>query len=170
MKYKVNRKQQVSKNCFVCGTENQESLKTKFYELENGELMSISTPTPTHQSYPDRMHGGIISAILDEVIGRAIMIENPEAWGVTVELTIKYKKPVPLDKPVKAVARVTRNTRLIFEGTGELLLEDGSVAATGYAKYVKMTIDKLISETGGENSMMMEDDTQAPSEVEYTMH
>ncbi|MGB4438012.1 MAG: PaaI family thioesterase [Sedimentibacter sp.] len=170
MKYKVNRKQQVSKNCFVCGTENHESLKTKFYELENGELMSISTPTPTHQSYPDRMHGGVISAILDEVIGRAIMIEDPEVWGVTVELTIKYKKPVPLDKQIKAVARITRNTRLIFEGTGELLLEDGSVAATGYAKYVKMTIDKLINETGGDSSQMVEDDTQAPTEVEYPKH
>jgi len=99
--------------------------------------MSTSHPTPTHQSYPDRMHGGIISAILDEVIGRAIMIEDPQAWGVTVELNIKYKKPVPLDKPVRAIARITRNTRLIFEGTGEIILEDGSIAATGYAKYVK---------------------------------
>lgn len=166
MKYKVNRKQLVSKNCFVCGTENQESLKTKFYELENGELMSISTPTQTHQSYPDRMHGGVISAILDEVIGRAIMIDEPDAWGVTVELTIKYKKPVPLDSPVKAVARITRNTRLIFEGTGEILLEDGSIAATGYAKYVKMTIEKLAKDTGADDSLMIEDVTEAPSEVE----
>lgn len=166
MKYKVQRKQFVSKNCFVCGIENHESLKTKFYELENGELMSISQPTPTHQSYPDRMHGGIISAILDEVIGRAIMIQEPDAWGVTVELNIKYKKPVPLDKPVKTIARITRNTRLIFEGTGELILEDGSIAATGYAKYVKMSIEKIASDTGGDNSVIIEDTTDAPAEVE----
>ncbi len=166
MKYKVNKKQLVSKDCFVCGTENQGSLRSKFYELENGELMSISTPMQIHQSYPDRMHGGVISAILDEVIGRAIMIDEPDAWGVTVELTIKYKKPVPLDNPVKAVARITRNTRLIFEGTGEILLEDGSIAATGYAKYVKMTIEKLANDTGADDSLMIEDVTQAPAEVE----
>lgn len=166
MKYKVNRKQLVSKDCFVCGTENQGSLRTKFYELENGELMSISTPTQIHQSYPDRMHGGVISAILDEVIGRAIMVDEPDAWGVTVELTIKYKKPVPLNSPVKAVARVSRNTRLIFEGTGEILLEDGSIAATGYAKYVKMTIEKLAKDTGADDSLMIEDVTEAPAEVE----
>jgi uncharacterized protein (TIGR00369 family) len=166
MKYKVCKKQHVTKNCFVCGTENEESLKSRFYELENNEVMSISTPTPTHQSYPDRMHGGVISAILDELIGRAIMLEEPESWGVTVELNIKYKKPVPLDKPVKAVARLTRNTRLIFEGTAEIILEDGSIAATGYAKYVKMSVDKLTKETGGDNSMIVEDVRPAPETVE----
>ncbi len=166
MKYKVQKKQFVSKDCFVCGTENHESLKTKFYELENGELMSISKPTPTHQSYPDRMHGGVISAILDEVIGRAIMIEEPNSWGVTVELRIKYKKPVPLDKSVKSVARITRNTRLLFEGTGEIILEDGSIAAIGYAKYYKMSLDKITEEMGADSSLMMEDTTEAPEEVE----
>ena len=114
MKYKVVKKQDISKYCFVCGTDNDESLKTKFYELENDELLSISTPTPTHQSYPDRVHGGIVSSVLDEAIGRAIMIPEPDAWGVTVELNVKYKKPVPLDKPIRTIARITRNTRLLF--------------------------------------------------------
>ncbi len=166
MKYKVNRKQHVSTNCFVCGIENEGSLNTKFYELDNGELMSVSAPQSIHQSYPDRMHGGVISAILDEIIGRAIMIAEPEAWGVTVELNIKYKKPVPLDKPVKAVARITRNTRLLFEGTGEIVLEDGSIAATGYAKYFKMSLGKMEKETGAEENMMIEDVTESPDEVE----
>jgi uncharacterized protein (TIGR00369 family) len=166
MIYKIKRKQLISKNCFVCGTENHESLKTKFYELENGELMSVSTPSLSHQSYPDRMHGGIISAILDEVIGRAIMIEEPGAWGVTAELNIKFRKPVPLDRPVKAVARITRNTRLLFEGTGEIMLEDGSVAASAHAKYVKMTIEKMEKETGADDSLMIEDTTEAPATVE----
>jgi len=166
MKYKVNRKQHVSKDCFVCGIENKDSLKTKFYELENGELMSLSTPSSVHQSYPDRMHGGVISSILDEIIGRAIMIEEPGAWGVTVELNIKYKKPVPLDKPVKAVGRITRNARLIFEGTGEIILQDGTIAAIGYAKYVKMSLGKMAKKTGGEDSMMIEDLTEGPLEVE----
>ncbi|MDD2494579.1 MAG: PaaI family thioesterase [Tissierellia bacterium] len=166
MKYKINKKQHVSKNCFVCGIENEGSLNTKFYELENGELMSISYPNEIHQSYPDRMHGGVISAILDEIIGRAIMISDPNAWGVTAELNIKYKKPVPFNKPIRAVARITRNSRLLFEGTGEIILEDGTVAAQGYAKYVKMSLKKMEKETGGEESMIIEDVTNAPFEVE----
>ena len=166
MKYKVVKKQDISKYCFVCGTDNDESLKTKFYELENDELLSISTPTPTHQSYPDRVHGGIVSSVLDEVIGRAIMIPEPDAWGVTVELNVKYKKPVPLDKPIRTIARITRNTRLLFEGTGEIILEDGSVAAEGHAKYVKIKIEKLVKDMGDDDTLMMEDTSEAPSEVE----
>ncbi len=166
MKYKVQRKQFLNKHCFICGTENPESLKAKFYELENKELMSISQPSPTHQSYPDRVHGGVTSAILDEIIGRAIMVEEPDAWGVTVELNVKFKKPVPIDKPVKAVARITRNTRLIYEGTGEIILEDGSIAATGHAKYYKMKLKKLAEEVGADGSSMVEDTTEAPEEVE----
>ena len=166
MKYKVVKKQDISKYCFVCGTDNDESLKTKFYELENDELLSISTPTPTHQSYPDRVHGGIVSSVLDEAIGRAIMIPEPDAWGVTVELNVKYKKPVPLDKPIRTIARITRNTRLLFEGTGEIILEDGSVAAEGHAKYVKIKIEKLVKDMGDDDTLMMEDTSEAPSEVE----
>lgn len=165
MKHKVENKQFVSKNCFVCGVENEESLKAKFYELDNKELMSVSSPTDTHQSYPDRMHGGVISAILDETIGRAIMVQEPNSWGVTVELNIKYKKPVPLNKKIRTVARITRNTRLIFEGTGEIILDDGTVAATGYGKYMKMSVEKMSKETGGDNSMVIEDKTEAPAEV-----
>ncbi len=146
--------------------ENEGSLKTKFYELENKELMSISTPTPFHQGYPDRIHGGILSSILDEIIGRAIVIDEPDSLGVTVELNIKFKKPVPINRPIKAVARITRNTRLLFEGTAEILLEDGSIAAIGYAKYYKMSIEKLEKETGADGSLMIDDLSDAPKEME----
>lgn len=166
MKYKVKKKQHISKECFVCGTENKSGLKSKFYELENDELMAIFTPSNDHQSYPDRMHGGIIGAILDETIGRAIMIQEPESWGVTVELNVKYKKPVPLNQPIKAVARITRNTRFIFEGTAEILIDNNVVAATAYAKYCKVSLENLEKQTGTEESMMIEDLTEGPLVVE----
>ncbi len=166
MQYKVLKKQKISRDCFVCGTDNNESLKTKFYELENGELLSISNPLPTHQSYPDRMHGGIISAILDEAIGRSIMIEEPMSWGVTVELNIKYRKPVSLSNPIKAITRVTKNKKMMFEGTGEIILEDGSIAVEAHAKYVKMSLEKICNETGGDLSMMIDDESNAPDLIE----
>ena len=41
MKYKVLKKQNSSKSCLVCGVENDLGLKARFYQLENGELVSI---------------------------------------------------------------------------------------------------------------------------------
>jgi uncharacterized protein (TIGR00369 family) len=145
MKYKVIRKQENSKLCLVCGMENDLGLKTSFYELENGEVVSIFKTKDEHQSYPGRLHGGITGAILDETIGRAIMIKDKNIWGVTIELNISYKKPIPLNAELKAVGRITKDSSRIFEGTGELLLPNGEIAATAHGRYMKMSIDKISS-------------------------
>jgi uncharacterized protein (TIGR00369 family) len=127
----------------VCGRDNPWSLKARFYELEDGELAGEFDALEHHQSYPGRLHGGISSAILDETIGRAVNITDPNAWGVTVELTVRYRKPVPLGQPIRAIARITRDTSRIFEGTGEIVLPDGSVAVSASGKYMKMPIDQI---------------------------
>jgi acyl-coenzyme A thioesterase PaaI-like protein len=140
----VTGKQQNSKMCLVCGLKNPFGLKGSFYELESKELVCIFTPTEMHQSYPGRLHGGITTALLDETIGRAIMMRYEEIlWGVTVEFTTKFKKPIPLNQELRVVGRITNDTSRFFEGTGELLLPDGDVAATGYGKYIKMPLEKI---------------------------
>ncbi len=143
MIYKVTRKQNNSNNCIVCGLKTDSSLKTAFYELENETVVGICTPQNHHQSYPDRMHGGMICALLDEVMGRGIQIENPNEWGVTGSIEIKYKKAVPLNKQIKCVGRITSNRARIFEGEGFLEDEDGNVLATGKALYFKTDFDAL---------------------------
>lgn len=143
MSHKVIAAQNVSRMCLVCGKDNDSSLKARFYELDNGELLGVFEPLEEHQSYPGRLHGGMSSAMLDETIGRAVNLLDPDAWGVTVELTLRFKKPVPLDGPVRAVARITKDSRRIFEGTGEIFLADGTVAVEASGKYLKMPIDKI---------------------------
>lgn len=143
MKYKVLKKQNVSSHCVVCGVDNELSLKANFYELENNELVAICDTKEWHQSYPGRMHGGMSAAILDETIGRAITILDGEVWGVTVSLDIKYKKPVPTDATIKIVGRITKENRKLFEGTGEIILPNGEVAATAKGKYMKMPVEKI---------------------------
>jgi len=143
MKHKVTGKQHNSRKCLVCGLKNDLGLKASMYELDNGELVSVFTPLEEHQSYPGRLHGGVAAAILDETIGRAILIKDKNAWGVTVELELKYKKPVPLNEELRVVGRITRDSKRLFEGTGEILLENGDIAVTAYGKYIKMPIDKI---------------------------
>ena len=143
MKLKVTRKQQNSKLCLVCGLKNEFGLKTSFYELENGELVGLFNTLEEHQSYPGRLHGGIAGTILDETIGRAVMVKQDNIWGVTIELTVAYKKPIPLNQPLKAVGRITKDSSRIFEGTGEILLPDGQVAATATGRYLKMPLEKI---------------------------
>lgn len=144
MRYKVRKKQPNSRMCLVCGLKNEFGLYTSFYELENDELLAVFKPREVHQSYPGRLHGGIISTILDETIGRAIMIRHEHAfWGVTMEIAVRFKKPVPLDAELRVIGRITKDTRRIFEGTGEILLPDGTVAAEAWGKYMKLPLEKI---------------------------
>lgn len=101
-------------------------------------------PSNDHQGYPGRLHGGLAATILDETIGRAIIINHSDTiWGVTLEFSMKLRKPIPLDSDVRVVSRVTKENKRIFEGTGEILLADGSVAVEGKGRYMKMDIEKI---------------------------
>jgi len=144
-KHNVIRKQPNSKMCLVCGLKNPFGLKTAFYELDNGELLAIFTPREEHQGYPGRMHGGMAATILDETIGRAIMVNrfDEEIWGVTIEFTSRYKKPVPLHEELRVLCRVTKNSRRIFEGSGEILLPDGTIAVEAHGRYLKIPLEQI---------------------------
>lgn len=143
MQRRVEGAQDISRMCFVCGRENDSGLHARFLELEGGEVLGRFTPTKDHQGYPGRLHGGIASTILDETIGRAIRIDDRPAWGVTVELTIRYKKPVPLDRDVHAVGRIVSSTGRLFHGTGEIVLDDGTVAVEATGKYLHLPIERI---------------------------
>jgi acyl-coenzyme A thioesterase PaaI-like protein len=143
MKRRVLAKQPNSAMCLVCGLENAAGLHAAFYELDNEELLAVFCPRPEHQGYPGRLHGGLAATILDETIGRAIMIpEKEQFWGVSVEIRTRFRKPVPLGEEIRVLGRVTRNGRL-YTGTGEILLPDGTVAVEGEGKYLKMPIEKI---------------------------
>ncbi len=143
MRHDIRSAQNVSRMCLVCGVDNGVGLKGRFFVLDSGELAGVFRPLQEHQGYPGRLHGGIVSAILDETIGRAINISDTHTWGVTVEFEVKFRKPVPVDREVKAIARITHDSRRVFEGTGEIVLEDGTVAAEAHGKYLKMPIEEI---------------------------
>jgi uncharacterized protein (TIGR00369 family) len=144
MAKRVTRKQPNSRMCLVCGLRNTAGLHASFHELESGELAAIFTARDEHQSYPGRVHGGVITAILDETIGRAVMTrDEPDFWGVTVEFTTRFKKPVPIGVQLRAVGRITGLEGRVFRGTGELLLPDGEIAATGEGTYVKLPLSRI---------------------------
>jgi uncharacterized protein (TIGR00369 family) len=144
MRLNVTKKQPNSKMCFVCGMDNSFGLKSRFYELEDGQLLAIFKPAAEHQGYPGRLHGGIAATILDETIGRAIMLTHSDnIWGVTVDFSMKLRKPVPIEGEIRVLARIVAEGNRSFQGEGEILLADGQVAVEGRGKYLKMDIEKI---------------------------
>ncbi|MDD6188340.1 MAG: PaaI family thioesterase [Clostridiales bacterium] len=139
---KILKRQESSEDCFVCGMNNPIGFNSHFYETEDGELICLAESKFEYQSYPGRLHGGIAATLLDETMGRAILIKNPGVWGVTVDMELTYKKPVPLDCTLRVIGRIDVD-RHLFTASGEVLLEDGTVAVTAKAKYMKMPVSKI---------------------------
>ncbi|TVR31491.1 MAG: PaaI family thioesterase [Spirochaetaceae bacterium] len=147
MNYRIRKGQNISRHCMVCGIDNRFGLKTRFHETEEREVVAVFTPRPEHQSYPGMVHGGISAALLDEVIGRAIMPHGDEnSFGVTVDLNVRYRKVVPLGVELKAVGRVSQEKGRFFEGSGELYLPDGSVAVSAQGKYLRRNLSQITND------------------------
>ena len=146
------KNQNISSMCLVCGKDNPFSLHAQIVEHpEQDEVVCYFTPQEMHQSYPDRVHGGISAAVLDEVIGRAVQMKHPDIWGV------KYRRPLPYGTLLECHGRCTKITRRTFEGEGEILTPDGKVAVQATGTYAICPPDAMTGE-GNLDDMWFEDD------------
>jgi len=153
--------------CFVCGEKNDFGLHAKFYETDANELVALINPSEQHQGYPGRMHGGIAATILDETIARSICNgKDEQIWGVTLELTTKFRKPIPLGQELKIVGRVTNEGNRSFEGTGEIVLPNGEIAVSAEGKYLKVNIEKITNDPCVNDDWYFAESPDDPSEIE----
>lgn len=143
-------KQPNSHFCFICGVKNVAGVQVRFYETQSAdgspEILARFCGQSMHQGYPGRMHGGVLTGILDETMGRAMNYgagEQVGAWGVTANLDVRFLLPVPLDEELIARGRITSENRRLFEGSGEVYLPDGRVAVSATGKFIKMRLDEI---------------------------
>ena len=126
-----------SKMCFICGLENPVGLKLRIYQTEPGVIETTYIAPEHFQGYPGVLHGGIVSAILDELSGRALMGSDPMTprFMFTAKLEIKYRKNVPIGVPLKIIGKAGKSRSKSAEGwagiydtrSGELLAEANSL-------------------------------------------
>jgi acyl-coenzyme A thioesterase PaaI-like protein len=147
----IPRRQPGSAMCFVCGTENPHGLHVAFWD--DGRTVSADvTPAEHHQGWPGVLHGGIISAILDETIARVAFLHD--RWVHTARLVVRFLKPAPLGKVLRATGELHRDARLLMEMRGKLVLaETGEVLAEAAGTFVPLppeTREDLAQKLGGD--------------------
>ena len=135
-------------HCFACGKDNPDGMKLKF-ELEVGKQQAIChlRVPRRYQGPPGHVHGGIIATILDEAMGKVNKLRNVVA--LTKSMTIEYKRPVPLGKPLVIVGfeklvdgRAHHNVAEIRGPKGEVLARSEGLfiavdAAKMFAKHIE---------------------------------
>ena len=140
---KVLKKQRNSRSCIICGLDNELGVKAPFYEMEDGTVVTVFSFRAEHQSYPGRAHGGMITCMLDELIGRVIWCYEPDKLAVTLDINVKFRKPVPYDTKLIGIGTITKNGSRAYTGHAVIEDEKGTVLAEGTATYFKMPADKI---------------------------
>jgi len=122
--------------CFICGLENPVGLHLHIYETDSGVVETTYTAPDHFQGYPGVLHGGIVSAIIDELAGRSHMGSDPNnpRFMFTAKLEVKYRRNVPVGKPLKVVGRAGKSKARsaeawagIYDSESNDLLAEGNV-------------------------------------------
>lgn len=107
-----------------------------FYSTGPGEVEARYTVPKRFEGYPGTVHGGILASMLDEVVGRVAMTEDPNHFLVTARLELRYREPAPIGQELRLIGRLERSRGRTTIARGHVILPDGRVAAEAEATLV----------------------------------
>ena len=119
-------------HCFVCGELNVSGLRVRpLIDAPNqSATMRLAIPR-AFQGWQEIVHGGILATLLDETCAYAA--KGLVAHVVTAEITVTYKKPVPIETELLVFATIVSRRRKIIEVKGKIEI-DGNVYVEANAK------------------------------------
>ena len=122
--------------CFACGQLNDSGLHLDF-DVSRGRAKATCTTQRRHQGYDGTVHGGIVTALLDETMGWAIFHQG--IWGVTARLNVTFRQPVVVGEELRVVGEVVRERSRSIETRGTVSrASDGAVLAEAEAVFFLM--------------------------------
>jgi len=120
--------------CFFCGRRNPQGIKLEVF-AEGEEVWSEFQLSETFTGYEGRIHGGMLAGVLDEVMWWAVAWRTGRAC-LTVEMTVRYKRPTPVKRRYRARARAVEVSSKIAIAEGEIEdLAEGRVCSTAKGRY-----------------------------------
>ena len=131
--------------CFACGPRNPYGLKLHM-ERDGNRVVTKFTTLEEYQGYPGYLHGGIITALLDEVMSRVSIVTH-NRWSITGGIDVHFRKPVFIGQEVTAVAEHVETNRRMVTAKAELLLPDGTAAARATGRFFFLPEERLAEMT-----------------------
>jgi len=130
---KVTAETKVHENCVVCGPLNDRGLRLQFETMEDGSVQTTFDCDQVFEGYRGRLHGGVISALLDGVMTHCIFAHGHT--GVTAELKVRYRHPVVVEETAIIRGWIRDPMPPLYIMAGELV-QNGQVKATAIAKFM----------------------------------
>jgi acyl-coenzyme A thioesterase PaaI-like protein len=129
------KRQPQSRICFACGSANERGLHMQFRN-EGGRAVCDYEPQAFQQGYPNRMHGGVVSSLLDEAMGYATYYAK--LWCATARLNVRFRKPIPMDQTLRVEAWILKNRGKLVELRADLRAASGEVLAEADGTFMKL--------------------------------
>jgi len=120
-------------NCFACGAENPIGMRLHI-EIGEGTARASWQAGNDYVGWSDKVHGGIIATLLDEVMAWAP--SSYDSWAVTAEMSVRYRSPANPGELLTATGRVAERRRRIYEVIGEIRGADDRLIAEGRGRYL----------------------------------
>ena len=122
-----------NESCFVCGKENPQGLNLNF-KLINKKAIGIFHPNSNYQSYPNVLHGGIISSLLDGAMNRILTFNDESAR--TGKLSVRFKKETNTKDPLFVIGKIVKINHLYAICSSEIRNRKKELVATGEATFI----------------------------------
>jgi uncharacterized protein (TIGR00369 family) len=120
-------------NCFACGGQNPIGMRLQI-ELGDGTARTEWKAERDYVGWEDKIHGGILATLLDEVMAWAP--SSYDSWAVTAEMNLRYRAPANPGELLTAQAQVTRRRRRIYDVHGEVRGDDGRLIVEGDGRFL----------------------------------
>lgn len=127
--------------CYVCGMTNPLGLHIRFVAHPAGEVRADFSPGESFAGYDGIVHGGVISALLDELTGWTVSLGSG-LLAVTADLEVRFVAPVRLGGRYFGSARAGEERGRLRLAQGSLCDEDGRVCARASGKYFLLSSEQ----------------------------
>lgn len=92
--------------CVACTRIGRCRLGLRTETLADGVVTSELICSAEHEGGPRVAHGGWVAGLLDELVGHVPILHRQ--LSVTGTLTVRFVKPVPIERPLRGTAFVVR--------------------------------------------------------------
>lgn len=123
--------------CFACGPFADRGIGLRFEPDGDGRVRGAVVLEPRFQGWAGIAHGGIVMTLLDEGMAHACAAAGER--GMTAEVKVRFRKPVPLGEPLvvrgwidERRGRVLRVAAAVEDAHGTVLAgSEGSFVSAG---------------------------------------